>query len=74
MRVVAIIAILLVGLALSAAVAWNAAEAHYQGCVQAAQMLPDKRNDFERTLENRHKADPHAASVYKRVRGCSRWP
>ena len=40
MRITAVMAALLVGLALVAALAWNAAEAHYQGCVEAAQAFP----------------------------------
>jgi hypothetical protein len=34
-----LVALVLVGLALSAAVAWNAAEAHYRGCLQAAKYV-----------------------------------
>ena len=74
MRIAAVIAALFVGVALTAAVAWNAAEAHYTSCLEAAQALPDRRDSTERRIALLHGEDTYAEAVYKRVQGCSRLP
>jgi hypothetical protein len=70
MRITAIIAATFVGLAIAAAVGWYAAEAHYQGCVQAAKSLPDHRSQRDVLRGD----DSYAQAVSKRVNGCSRLP
>jgi hypothetical protein len=74
-RAAAVIAALLVGVALTAALVWNAAEAHYKNCVETAQSLPDRRTQRE-ILRAKYRAqnDPHAEAVNRRVQGCSRLP
>jgi hypothetical protein len=74
MRALAVIAALLVALALTAAVAWYAAEAHYRGCVEAAKTTPFRGDPIDREVALRLGTDKHAKQVYRRVQGCSRLP
>ena len=73
MRALAIIVAVLVGLILGGALAWNAAEAHYQGCVQAAQLLPSEHAPALGPRQARYD-EAHDQRAGKRVQGCSRWP
>jgi len=73
MRTLVIVFALLVGVALTVGVLWNAAEAHYQNCVLAAQALPSDEGYRARVQEQTGR-DPHGKRVYARVQGCSRLP
>jgi hypothetical protein len=67
-----------VGLLLAAALAWNAAEAHYDSCVQAARALPDTALQGGFAIPPPRSAAPapdaHAVEVRHRIEGCSRLP
>jgi hypothetical protein len=81
MRIAAIIIALLVGMALTAAVAWNAmgtrslaAEARYQSCVQTAQAWPDP-DAYDTRLRAEYGGagkSRYAEEIWKRVQSCSR--
>lgn len=72
MRAAAVIVALLIGLALTSAVAWNTAESHYRGCIAAASAIPAERGKLD--VFDAELANAHRRAVAERVRGCSRWP
>jgi hypothetical protein len=60
-------------LALTATLAWNAAEQHYRGCVEAAVArtegvrIPSPAAQFDGE-------EPSGALRIRALKGCSRWP
>jgi hypothetical protein len=81
MRVAAVIAGVLVGLAVAAAVAWGAmktrslaAETRCQSCMLTAQALPDPRSEYEQTLSAKYGDTREGMSRAVRMRDASAEP
>lgn len=62
------LAAILVGLAVAAALAWFAAEQHYDNCVEAAQ------TEYEGQAAAKRIEAEFEGMLAERVRGCSRLP
>jgi hypothetical protein len=66
--------VLVVGLLIAAAIAWDAAERHYDACVNAAKAVPDARDEVDRLVDEVGGGNSHAEGVARRIDGCSRLP
>jgi hypothetical protein len=63
------VALVIVGLLIAAAIAWDAAERHYDNCVEAAHATSfDPAPSAEQILND------EPAETARRVEGCSRLP
>lgn len=58
------LALIVVGLLIAAAIAWDAAERHYNACVNAAKV----------SVVNSQWGSLYATELSRRVNGCSRLP
>jgi hypothetical protein len=69
-----VLAIILVGLLIAAFIAWDAAERHYDACVNAAKATAKRPDAIDRDIERSLGGNMYAEDLRRRVKGCSRLP